>query len=37
METMGSNNCRKSSEDNKGANNVLAIIQEKVRFFYRNR
>jgi len=36
METIESSDCREVSKDNGDANNVLAIMQEGVRFSHKN-
>jgi len=36
IETMESNNCREMSEDDSSANRVLAIIQERTKFFHKD-
>ena len=33
METVDSDDCREVSRDNEDANDMLAVIQEKTRFF----
>jgi len=37
METMGSDDWREVSEDDRYANSMLATIQEKARFFHKNK
>ena len=37
METVGSNECREVLEDNRDTNNILAIIQERERFSYKDK
>ena len=34
---METNNCREISEDDRDANSVLAMTQERARLFYKNR
>ena len=36
METMETNNCRGMSRDDRDANNVLAMMQERARFSYKD-
>ena len=33
METIGFNNCREMSENNRDTNGMLAVMQERTRFF----
>ena len=33
METIGFNNCREISENNRDTNGMLAVMQERTRFF----
>ena len=37
METMGSDDWREVSEDDRYANSMLAAMQEEARFFYKNK
>ena len=37
METTESNNCREVSRDDRDTNGVLAAMQERARFFYKDR
>ena len=37
METMGSDDWREVSEDDRYANSMLVIMQEKARFFHKNK
>jgi len=37
METTGTNNCRELLGDDKNTNSILAKIQERVRFFHKNK
>ena len=37
METAKSDDCREMSRDNRNTNGMLAVIQEEVRFFHKDR
>ena len=37
IKTIGSDNCRGVSEDNRDTNGVLATTHKKTRFFYKDR
>jgi len=37
IKTVKSNDCKRISRDNGDTNNVLAIIQEGARFFYKDK
>ena len=37
IETTESNDCREISRDNKDINEVLVMMQERTRFFYKDK